>query len=106
MRSTSRILGGFAVVAAVLGVGMSWVVEAQDGSLAAKARAAVARTTGVAVEDLHVVNEAPFRATGIRQSKLMDARGDIHGEELDAAGRRVDGEETKRRAREDGRELF
>lgn len=68
---------------------VSFQAEANDGPLAEKAKSVVSEAKGIPVTKLSIAKVAPLADTGIRQYKLMDTKGNIHGVDLDAFGNPV-----------------
>lgn len=62
---------------------------AAPDSSAEKAKALVARATGLAADQLTVGRESLLAETGIRRLKLLDREGNIHGVALDDSGNPV-----------------
>lgn len=82
------IVSVFAILFWNLG-SVSFQAEANDGPLAEKAKSVVSEAKGIPVTKLNVAKVAPLADTGIRQYKLMDTEGNIHGVDLDAFGNPV-----------------
>jgi subtilisin family serine protease len=66
--------------------------EAGEGTAAERAAALVSEATGRPAHELSVARTAFLPDRGIRRYKIVDAQGDIHGVDLDAAGNPVSGE--------------
>ena len=82
------IVSAFAIVSWNLGSG-SFQAEANDGPSAEKAKEVVSKSKGIQATELSVARVAPLADTGIRQYKITDAEGNIHGVDLDAFGNPV-----------------
>src|SRR5437867_875849 len=99
LTSSAVAIASWSLAAAALGAPVR-------GSPAEKAKAVVAEDTGIPADQLTVAEESPFLGTGIRQFKLVDVRGKIHGVNLDASGNPIREEEMKRHAREAAKQRF
>jgi hypothetical protein len=94
----SYLLGIFIFSALVLGGLPFWTLA--EGASSERAVVVLSQALGISTEGLTVAGMAPLADTGVRRYKLIDAQGNLHGVNLDAAGSAVSNVKVERLLKE------